>query len=106
MQTCSTHLALAQNAGWSTASARAWHVLHLTLRLPACSAVDNVLLKLAERGVPFLRLGSQRAVHPAVRAHLPGGCSYPDTSVAGLRDMSQRARVVRMRDLSTLATTA
>ena len=64
---------------------------------PARSAVDNVLLKLAERGVPFLRLGSQRAVHPALRAQLPGGRAHPDTSVAGLRDMSQRARVVRAR---------
>ena len=33
------------------------------------SAVDNLLLKLIEEGVPCLRVGKPSAVHPGVRAH-------------------------------------
>ncbi|KAL7749086.1 DNA replication endonuclease-helicase Dna2 [Sorochytrium milnesiophthora] len=35
------------------------------------TAVDNVLLKLAEENVKFIRLGSAAKVHPAIRPHTP-----------------------------------
>jgi hypothetical protein len=61
-----------------------------------CSAVDNVLAKLAAEGVPLLRLGRPGTVHPALRGHLPGGVHFPDTSVAGLAAAAAGARVVRV----------
>ncbi len=64
--------------------------MHLTY----CSAVDNVLAKLAEAGVPLLRLGRPATVHPALQGHLPGGVHFPDTSVAGLAAIAAGARVV------------
>lgn len=60
----------------------------------ACSAVDNVLLKLAAEGVPFLRLGRPGSVHEGVREYTPGSARWPHADVAGLRDAGQRARVV------------
>ncbi len=41
------------------------------------SAVDNVLLKLAEAGVQgFVRLGRQGTVHPALWEYMPGGARW------------------------------
>ena len=34
------------------------------------SAVDNVLRKLQEKGVDFIRIGSKHSVHPALHGHL------------------------------------
>lgn len=59
-----------------------------------CSAVDNVLAKLAAEGVALLRLGRLAQVHPALQQHLPGGGHFPDTSVAGLAAAARDARVV------------
>lgn len=62
--------------------------------LTLCSAVDNLLLKLAAEGVPFLRIGRLSQVEQRLHGWMPGGSHYPDTSVAGLRATAQAARVV------------
>ncbi|KXZ52798.1 hypothetical protein GPECTOR_8g185 [Gonium pectorale] len=64
------------------------------------SAVDNILLKLVGTGVSFVRLGSAQSVHPGVRAHMPGGAHFPDTSVAGLQEMMAHVNVVGCTCLS------
>lgn len=61
------------------------------------SAVDNVLLKLAEAGVAFVRLGRPGSVHPDVQGYLPGGAHNPGSSVAACRDLALTASVVRAR---------
>ncbi|KAK9846251.1 hypothetical protein WJX81_000082 [Elliptochloris bilobata] len=58
------------------------------------SAVDNVLLKLVEAGVAFVRLGRPGAVHPALQGYLPGGVHNPGASVAACRQLALTARVV------------
>lgn len=58
------------------------------------SAVDNILLKLADLGTPLLRLGRASGVHMGIRAFLPGGERYPDTSVAGLHRLAAEVPVV------------
>ena len=58
------------------------------------SAVDTVLAKLIQEGVQFLRLGRKEAVHPLVQEWVLGGPQYSDTSVQGLRQLSQSAQVV------------
>ena len=59
------------------------------------SAVDNVLLKLLQEGVKFLRLGRQESVHSLLQEWTVGGAHYPDTSVKALRLLSETAQVVR-----------
>lgn len=59
------------------------------------SAVDNILLKLKETGVRFLRLGRPVSVHPGVRDGIPGGAWYPDTRVKALEALSLNSTVVR-----------
>jgi len=61
------------------------------------SAVDNVLLKLLQEGLHFLRLGRQESVHPLLQAWTLGGERYPDTSVKSLRQLSETAQVVGPR---------
>ncbi len=58
------------------------------------SAVDNVLLKLLQEGLPFLRLGRPESVHPMLQGWTLGGEHYPDTSVKALRHLSETAQVV------------
>ena len=60
------------------------------------SAVDNVLLKLADASVPFVRLGRVAStMHPAVRDSVVGGLRHPDTSVVGLHKLAESVQVVR-----------
>lgn len=56
--------------------------------------MDNLLLKLAEKDVPFLRIGRLSQVEQRLHAWTPGGSHYPDTSVSSLRATAQAARVV------------
>ena len=56
--------------------------------------MDNLLLKLAEKGVPFLRIGRLSQVEQRLHAWTPGGSHYPDTSVSGLLATALAARVV------------
>jgi hypothetical protein len=58
------------------------------------SAVDNVALKLVERGVPFLRVGRPESVHPGVREYVVGGPRYPVTSLASMQELATKAPVV------------
>lgn len=60
------------------------------------SAVDNILVKLAAEGVPFVRLGREQTVHPAVRPWLPGGEQHPERTVAALRRLGETVPVVRV----------
>lgn len=60
------------------------------------SAVDNVLLKLLQEGVHFLRLGRTESVHPMLQGWIVGGGKYPDTSVKALTHLSQSTQVVRL----------
>lgn len=71
--------------------------------LCACSAVDNILLRLRAAGLPVLRLGRPASVHPSLRDCLPGGALWPDSSVAALRSLPRRAGVVRSLSQSLLA---
>ncbi|MEW5306154.1 MAG: hypothetical protein WDW36_008641 [Sanguina aurantia] len=58
------------------------------------SAVDNILMKLAEGGeVPFVRVGAPGSVHPKIRPYLPGGDRHPDISVDGLKALAARVPV-------------
>ena len=59
------------------------------------SAVDNVLLKLLQEHVRFLRLGRAESVHTKLQGWTVGGQHYPDVSVKGLTLLSQTAQVVR-----------
>lgn len=59
------------------------------------SAVDNVLLKLLQEGVQFLRLGRAESVHPLLQGWTVGGEHHPDTSVKGLTLLSEMSQVVR-----------
>lgn len=59
------------------------------------SAVDNIALKLAQEGVPFLRLGRPESMHPDVRPHMLGGPRYPAPSLLALQQLLQKAPVVR-----------
>lgn len=70
--------------------------------LPACSAVDNIMLKLAEDApdLDFLRIGRPSSVHPGLHAYLPGGARHPDRSVAGLSALAAGAPVVGVTCLS------
>ena len=87
----------------------AWHgqVLPVLIRLPSparcyveylpvCSAVDNLLLKLAAEGVPFLRIGRLSQVDQRLHAWTPGGSRYPSTSVGGLQATAKAAQVVSL----------
>jgi len=65
------------------------------------SAVDNILLKLARLGVPFIRLGRQATAHPEIHRHMPGGAAYPDRSTAALAAVMDRVKVVGVPCLST-----
>ncbi len=48
----------------------------------------------AQAGGGLLRLGRREAVHPDLRAYMPGGHAYPDTSVAALQRLAASAPVV------------
>ena len=61
---------------------------------PLCSAVDNILMKLAQGGVPFVRLGRPSGVHPAVRPFVPGGERYPQTTTTALKQLAETVQVV------------
>eukprot|EP00798_Chlamydomonas_sp_ICE-L_P015376 gene15376-21461_t len=65
------------------------------------SAVDNILIKLAAEGVPFLRLGHAKSVHPAVKDWTPGGARYPCKSVSALQDLTRKVRVLACTCLSS-----
>ena len=58
------------------------------------SAVDNVLLKLLQEGMQFLRLGRRESVHPLLQEWTVGGEQYPDTSVKALKVLSETSQVV------------
>ncbi|KAJ2757977.1 DNA replication endonuclease-helicase Dna2, partial [Coemansia nantahalensis] len=55
-------------------------------------AVDNVLLKLADRGIPMVRLGSRSKVHPQLARFLPAAAGLE--SVQQLDEHFRRARIV------------
>ncbi|KAL4448106.1 hypothetical protein ABPG75_005325 [Micractinium tetrahymenae] len=57
------------------------------------SAVDNILLKLAREELPFVRLGREGSVHPAVRPWLPGGERYPRKTTRELAALAERVPV-------------
>eukprot|EP01137_Pigoraptor_chileana_P036265 Opistho-2@31535 len=57
------------------------------------TAVDTILLKLIEEGVPFARLGSPDKVHPAIRKHTPDGAG-PFRTVAELEGFYRSRPVV------------
>eukprot|EP00887_Chlorella_sp_A99_P004604 scaffold4.g4604.t1 len=57
------------------------------------SAVDNILMKLAPEGVPFVRLGRPSGVHAAVQPWLLGGERYPRTSTDALKEVAATVRV-------------
>ena len=65
-------------------------------RDPLCSAVDNLLGKLAAESVPFLRIGRRSQVEPRLHDWMPGGSRYPDTSARGLAATAAAARVVSL----------
>lgn len=41
------------------------------------SAVDNILLKMKDLGVDFLRIGNPSRVHPEIKQYVPGSKDYP-----------------------------
>lgn len=65
-----------------------------TLPHTPCSAVDNILMKLARESVPFVRLGREGSVHPAVRPWVPGGERYPRKTTRELAALAERVPVV------------
>ncbi len=60
--------------------------------------MDNILVKLAGEGVPFVRLGREQTVHPAVRPFVPGGERHPANTVAALKELGQTIPVVSLAD--------
>ncbi|XP_071490385.1 DNA replication ATP-dependent helicase/nuclease DNA2-like [Diadema antillarum] len=58
------------------------------------SAVDNVLLKLAEYDIDFLRLGAEHNVHPKVRRHLDSRLMKKTSGVAQLAVEMEGKQVV------------
>ncbi|CAM9911505.1 unnamed protein product [Pylaiella littoralis] len=57
------------------------------------SAVDNLLLKLIEKGVPCLRVGNPSSVHPGVRSHCINYDGAAETTAA-YSELVNSARVV------------
>ncbi|KAJ2778741.1 DNA replication endonuclease-helicase Dna2 [Coemansia javaensis] len=55
-------------------------------------AVDNILLKLADRGIPMVRLGGRNKVHPRIVPFLPSEAGLQ--SVQQLDEHFRRARIV------------
>ena len=76
----------------------AWHIILLTSTAffppSPCSAVDNILMKLAREEVPFVRLGREAGVHPAVRPWVPGGERYPRKTTRQLARLADSIPVV------------
>ena len=64
--------------------------------------MDNILQKLAALEVPFLRLGREAGVHPAVRPWLPGGARAPGRGTAALRRLAAEVPVVSAALLACL----
>ena len=58
------------------------------------SAVDNILVKLADMGAPVLRLGRAETVQPVLQAYTLGSEKYPDVSVSGLIKIGRQASLV------------
>jgi hypothetical protein len=66
----------------------------------SCSAVDNILMKLAAQEVPFVRLGREAGVHPAVRPWVPGGARYPLKTTRELARLADCIPVVGQQRLT------
>jgi hypothetical protein len=70
------------------------HRLTLLCSPLLCSAVDNILMKLAREEVPFVRLGRLTSVHPAVRPWTPGGERYPVKTTRQMARLADSVPVV------------
>lgn len=58
------------------------------------SAVDNILLKLKEHGVDFLRIGYSSRVHPEISAYLPGSEGREVSTFAQFQNVIGKPAVV------------
>ena len=57
------------------------------------SAVDNILIKLKEKNMNFLRLGNSDKVHPEIQSFLPGA-SQKINSVIDLEEVYNSTQIV------------
>eukprot|EP00210_Caulerpa_lentillifera_P001306 g1257.t1 len=57
------------------------------------SAVDNILSRLKDTNVHFLRLGSKAKVHESIHGHLLGSPLFPDTSTTALMKLVEEIQV-------------
>lgn len=58
------------------------------------SAVDNIMLKLADMGAKMLRLGRAEGVHPDMHKFMLGSPAYPDRSATSLKRLMRDANLV------------
>lgn len=65
------------------------------------SAVDNILLRLMERGINFMRLGSATRVHPSLRNHLESSLVAGCKSVDELEKVYNRHNIVAVTCLGS-----
>uniref|UniRef100_A0A0B6ZZJ2 DNA replication ATP-dependent helicase/nuclease n=1 Tax=Arion vulgaris TaxID=1028688 RepID=A0A0B6ZZJ2_9EUPU len=53
------------------------------------SAVDNILLKLKEDGIPFLRLGRRSSIHPLIVSHSAEEVLTSSTTINSVQDLKR-----------------
>lgn len=69
------------------------------------AAVDNVLLKLEDLGVDFIRVGRSMKIHPRILKYTLGGEAYSDTTLKSIKEIRDSTLVVSvywMRVMSDL----
>lgn len=64
------------------------------------SAVDNILLKVKELGVDFLRIGNASRMHPYIRDYVPGSDKKPVKSYDDYKEVFMKPYVVATTCLS------
>lgn len=66
------------------------------------AAVDNVLLKLEDLEVAFVRVGRPTKIHPRIMKYTLGGEAYSDTTLKSIKEIRETVSVVSVDLQGTL----